>query len=337
MESMRIGVIGCGAIGRDHIRRINRVVKGATVTAVADIAADSGRQVAREWGAEFFADGRDLVSSPNVDAVLVASLDPTHETYVLAAIAAGKHVLCEKPLAPDADGCRRIVEAEIAGGRHLVQVGFMRRYDAGYRALRDMIRSDRYGSPLMVHCAHRNAILVDGYTTPMLITNCAVHEIDVLRWLLGEEYTGCRVALPRKTRHTPSSLHDPQIIFLYTDSGIHSDIEVFINCRYGYDIRCEVVCEEASLSLPTPTAVSLLHDGTRSLAVSDDWKERFIHAYDTEIGEWLDAVRRDVVEGPTSWDGYQTALTAAACTKARESGEWVAIPREARPEFYTTA
>ena len=75
--------------------------------------------------------GQDLISDPGVDAIIVASWGPTHEEYVLAGIAAGKQVFCEKPLATTREACERILDAEVAAGRRLVMVGFMRRYDDG--------------------------------------------------------------------------------------------------------------------------------------------------------------------------------------------------------------
>ena len=77
--------------------------------------------------AEVYPDGHALIDSPQVEAVLVTSWGPSHEAFVLAAIAAGKPVFCEKPLAVTAEGCRRIVEAEVAHGKRLVQVGFSAR------------------------------------------------------------------------------------------------------------------------------------------------------------------------------------------------------------------
>ena len=110
--------------------------------------------------AEIFATGEELIASDGVDAVLVTSWGATHEAYVLAAIAAGKPCFCEKPLATTAEGARRIVDAEVAHGKRLVQVGFMRRYDAGYRMLKQVVDSD-IGPPLMVHAAHRNPTVPD--------------------------------------------------------------------------------------------------------------------------------------------------------------------------------
>lgn len=334
MKELRIGLIGCGAIGREHVRRINTKILGARVAAVSDISEEGGRRVAEQWNAAFMRNGFDLITSRDVDAVVITSLDDTHEAFVLECIRAGKPVFCEKPLAPDESGCRRIVEAEMAGGRQLVQVGFMRRYDPAYRTLKGTLDDREYGEPLMLHCAHRNGVLVEGFTTPMLISNCLTHEIDVLRWLLGERYAACQVILPKKSGLTPDFLHDPQILLLKTESGVHIDVEVFVNCQYGYDIRTEAVCEKGSVSLPLPSGPLALYNGARRLPVTESWINRFTTAYDIELQEWVTASLAGRVDGPSAWDGYLCTATASICGKARETGEILPIPKWERPDFY---
>src|SRR5215470_8091332 len=136
-STVRVGVIGVGMIGQDHIRRIVGVLSGGAVVAVNDVDAARAEQVAAGLpGARVHPSAEDLIADGNVDAVLVASWGPAHEEQVVAAIRAGKPVFCEKPLAPTVEACQRILDAEMAAGRRLVQVGFMRRYDAGYRAMK---------------------------------------------------------------------------------------------------------------------------------------------------------------------------------------------------------
>jgi myo-inositol 2-dehydrogenase/D-chiro-inositol 1-dehydrogenase len=331
---LRIGVIGTGAIGEDHIRRLTNTINGAKVAALTDINVDNAKRIADKYGAEFYKTGEEVIEAPEVDAIVVASWDPTHAQYVLAAIKAGKFVFCEKPLATSADDCKKIVDAEIAGGKHLVQVGFMRRFDKGYRQIKAVIEDGKIGEPLMLHCVHRNRIPGPKHTTEMNIKNSVIHEIDVLRWLLGEDYITAQVLMPKSSRLAEEGLRDPQIVLLETKSGVRIDVESFVNCQYGYDVQCEVVGETGTVRLPDPANVVMRSKGAYSYEIFSDWSDRFIEAYDIEFQEWVDAVKQDAVKGPTAWDGYVACVTADACTEAREKGTIVTINTPERPKFY---
>lgn len=335
--TLRIGVIGTGAIGQDHIRRISRTLSGARVVAVSDIDAQRASSTIAQYGldAEAFGDGHALIASPAVDAILVTSWGPTHEAFVLDAIAHGKPVFCEKPLAETAEACMRIVEAEIAAGRRLVQVGFMRPYDAGYRALRETLRAGTIGEALMLHCAHRNPSVGESYKTPMAITDTLIHELDVLRWLLDDDYVSAQVVYPRKTRNASSHLADPQIVLLETARGVRIDVEIFVNCQYGYDIQCEIVGETGIASLPEPAGVPLRSKAQASLPILTDWKQRFIAAYDVELQDFIDGLAAGALRGPSSWDGYAAAVAADACVAAQRSGRVETIKMAERPAFYS--
>jgi myo-inositol 2-dehydrogenase/D-chiro-inositol 1-dehydrogenase len=113
--SLKLGVIGTGAIGQDHIRRCSQTLLNSQVVAVTDINLAQAAKVVADLKltAEVYPDGHALIKAPEVEAILVTSWGPSHEEFVLAAIAAGKPVFCEKPLAVTAEGCRRIVEAEV--------------------------------------------------------------------------------------------------------------------------------------------------------------------------------------------------------------------------------
>ncbi|NBF05011.1 Gfo/Idh/MocA family oxidoreductase [Pseudomonas sp. Fl5BN2] len=334
--TLQLGVIGTGAIGQDHIRRCSQTLLGSRVVAVTDINLEQAARVVSELGldAEVYADGHALIKAAHVQALLVTSWGPSHEAFVLAAIAAGKPVFCEKPLAVTAEGCRRIVEAEIAHGRRLVQVGFMRPYDAGYQALKAVIDSGRIGEPLMLHCAHRNPRVGENYQTDMAITDTLIHELDVLRWLLADDYVSVQVLFPRTTRNAHARLRDPQIVLLETARGTRIDVEVFVNCQYGYDIQCEVVGESGIARLPEPSQVQLRSEATLSTAILMDWKDRFIAAYDVELQAFIDGVRAGQVGGPSAWDGFAAAVAADACIQAQQSGAIVPVSLPERPGFY---
>ncbi|WP_320442893.1 Gfo/Idh/MocA family oxidoreductase [Halomonas sp. BDJS001] len=272
--SVKIGIIGTGMIGEEHARRITQQLTGGQIVAVTDVNLDQAKAVVERLGveAQVYEDGQALISAESVDAVMVTSWGPTHEEYVLAAIKAGKPVFCEKPLATTAEGCRHIIDAEIKADKRLVQVGFMRRYDSGYRLMKDAIDSNRLGEPLIVHAAHRNPDVPERYITPMAIHDTLIHELDTFRWLLDDDYKSAQVLFPRKTRHAHSKVEDPQIVLLETVKGVRIDVEVFVNCKYGYDIQCDVVGEEGIARLPEPQSLQLRQAGQLSNEILMDWK-----------------------------------------------------------------
>lgn len=338
--TLRIGIIGCGGIGQDHARRLHFKLSGATVVALNDINVDATEAFSRSSGinARVYANYQDLIQAHDVDALLIASWGAAHEEQVLACIDAGKPVFCEKPLATSAAGGLRIVEAEVRHGRPLVQVGFMRRYDAGYRLLKKTLAAGTIGDPLTVHCAHRNPSAPEAtYFGDMGITDTHVHEIDVLRWLLDDDYVTAQVVEGRKTRNAHANLHDPMMVLLETRQGIRIDTEIFVNCRFGYDIQCHVVGETGVASLPEPMSVPLRSAGRQSTEILMDWKLRFIDSYDVELQEWIDDTQRGVVNGPTAWDGYFASATAEACVEARHSKQITPIRIADRPAFYSKA
>jgi myo-inositol 2-dehydrogenase / D-chiro-inositol 1-dehydrogenase len=319
--SVNVGLIGAGAMGSAHVATIAGAVAAARVVAVADVDLARAAAVARAGGASaIHGDPRDLIADPAVDAVLIASITETHEELALAAIDARKPVFCEKPLAETADGARRVVEAEAALGRELVRLGFMRRYDAGYLELKRLLDEGEVGDPLLVHCAHRNPGLPGPFGSEKALTESVVHEVDIVRWLLGQEIAAVTVLAPRPTRHAPPGIRDPMLVLLETDGGVLVDVESFIRARYGYDIRCEVVGETGTLALAPP-----------SPAVPASYQERFAEAYRDELQAWVDGLRDGRPSGPTAWDGYAASAVTDACLRSLASGERTDVRLEPRP------
>ena len=332
--TVRIGVIGTGSIGSDHIRRLSSQVSGSSVEALFDIDANRARSLASSVGAIAYNGPTDVIESPSVDAVLIATPGETHAELTRACIEAGKPVLCEKPLAPTTEECHTILDAEVAHGTRLVQVGFMRRYDSEYQAVKRTIDDGGIGEMLLLHCIHRNASAPRSFTSSMSFTDSVIHEIDISRWLIDEELVAATVVAVRHSPLAPEHLRDPQLVLLESASGIVIEVEVFVNCQYGYDVRCEVVGAHGVASLDNPTGAAITRSGVGAREVPPDWKVRFGAAYLEELQSWVDGLDQGVVIGPSAWDGYCATAVAECCVRSLRSGLRETVNLSVRPELY---
>jgi myo-inositol 2-dehydrogenase / D-chiro-inositol 1-dehydrogenase len=328
-DPLRVGVIGAGAMGADHARTIWTAVPGARVTSVFDMDGARAAQVAGPAGARVASGSAELIAAEDVDAVIVASPDSTHADLVLSCIEQGKPVLCEKPLATDAVGARGVLEAEVAGGRRLVQVGFMRRFDPGFLELRAVVRSGSIGRPRLVHAIHRNATSSTSTDDSSLVTGSMIHELDTLPWLLGQALVGVRIESP-----VLEGFRDPQLATLWFADGTMGTVEVFVNAGYGYDVRCEVVGSIGTASLSPTGSVDVRRSGTDSRPVRDDFVAHFSHAYRDELAAWVRSCRDAGPFGPSSWDGYVALVAAQAGVESLASAVRERVDPGPRPPFY---
>jgi myo-inositol 2-dehydrogenase / D-chiro-inositol 1-dehydrogenase len=329
--SLGIGVIGAGIMGADHAATIARNVAGAELAALFDPDPVRAGEVARASAPRHLLhSAEDLIAHPQVDAIIVASPDHTHPSLVLRCLEVGKPVLCEKPLAPTAAECLQVVEAESGAGRRMVQVGFMRRFDPSYLAMKAALGAASLGQPRFFHSTHRNASAPSWFTSEMVITNSAVHDIDIARWLLDCEITQAKVFAPAPA----GALRDPQFLVLRGSEGLVVTVEVFINARYGYDIRGEVACDNGALTLSPPDLVHVRQAGSEAFGFAPDWRPRFADAYRNQLQAWVNAVQSGTACGASAWDGYVATAVAEACLKSLEHGAEVDVPLEERPAVY---
>ena len=319
--TVRIGVVGVGVMGADHARKLNAHVAGAAVIAIADVDVQKAKTVAAEMrAATVAADGFALIASDEVDAIVIASHDSTHAELALAAIAAGKPVLCEKPLAPTAAECRRVIDAEASRGADLISLGFMRRFDPAYVQLKRHVTDGELGEVLVAHAVSRTVTSGAGGDSATTITNSAIHELDIMPWLVDSPITAVSWHGGRSSRHSESR-QDPQIMLLRTESDILITVEVFLNARYGYDTRCEVVGELGAAALATPASVVVDRDRGRSVSYPADWIPRYSDAYRLELQEWVDAIeqgRRSTLA--TAADGLRASVVADALVESMING-----------------
>ncbi len=337
MSDLRIAVLGVGMMGADHVARISQKIAGARVSVVNDYVTEKAEQLAATIpGCRAISDPLDAIADPDVDAVVLATPGPTHEKQLLACLEYGKPVMCEKPLTTDVATSLEVVKREAELGKRLIQVGFMRRFDQEYSALKALLDGGELGRPLVMHCAHRNPVVPPNFDSSMIVKDSLVHEVDVTRFLFDEEITSVQIIKPAANPAAPEGLQDPQIAVFATESGKHVDVEVFVTTGVAYEVRTEVVGEKGSAMIGLD--VGLLRKsapGHWGGQITPSFKERFGQAYDIEIQRWVNAARAgdatgDYTDGPGAWDGYAAAAVCAAGVRSLETGAAVAVDMVAR-------
>lgn len=338
---LKVGIVGLGKIGEDHLNRLHNRISGVEVTAVFDVIEGRGKDLIEKYKlqATDHSSYQNLIDDPNVDLVVITAINQLHAEIAIATMEANKYVFVEKPLAMTEEECLKVMEAEMRSGKRLLQVGFMRRYDPGYQKLKEFIVDGTIGKPLMAHCRHFNTYLSQpkNYVSTQAIVETFIHEIEIMHWLMGEEYKTAKVYFPKRAKVTEeynTPLQDPQVVVLETESGVNIVTEVFVNA-YGYDIHCDIVGELGMVQLPEVPSVVLRKNAKKNTDILTDWKERFIAAYDVEFQDIADRLNNgeDLV-GPSTWDGYISAVTSDACIKSQETGETELIKLIEKPEFY---
>jgi myo-inositol 2-dehydrogenase/D-chiro-inositol 1-dehydrogenase len=327
-----VAVLGVGMMGAFHADALSRRVRGARVVVVNDFFAEKAAAVAGSVGARVVADPIAAINDPEVHAVLIATPGAAHDEQVNACLDAGVPVLCEKPLTTDIDSAYRIVQREAKLARALVQVGFMRRFDAEYVALRKLITDGGLGNPLMVHCTHRNATVGDHFNSEFMIRDSVVHEVDAARFLLGEEITSVQVIRGVPTSIAPAGTSDPMLVVFETESGRIVTDEIYARTQVGYEVRTEVVGERGSALIGLDQNLQVkTSDGRWGGQLSPSFVERFGAAYDAELQHWVDAARTGSIDGPGAWDGYAAVAVCEAGVEAVRTGKKVTVTMDPRP------
>ena len=336
MSDLRIAVVGAGLMGADHIIRINSRIVGAVVTAVVE--PDEGRAKAAMKNAplaQWFPNIEAAIGAKAMDAVLIATPGQFHEPVLLPALAANLSILCEKPLTPDSESAMRVVDAEIATGKQLIQVGFMRRFDSGYMQLRELIEKKSQGELLGLHCAHRNPSVPDSYHNDMLIFDSVVHEIDIVRYLTDSPIAAVEVRHFKRNRNSPEHLSEPILVMLETESGVLAVVEMNVSARFGYQVRTEAIFEEGLAEVGRTSGMLTNFESKISMEENQSFKPRFAAAYDLQVQRWVNAAKLEKIDGPSAWDGYLAAAAVEAGLEALHSGNKVSANYKPKPDFYS--
>jgi predicted dehydrogenase len=340
-NALRVLLVGAGRAGLVHGRNLATGVPGAALVALADTSREALAAASSELGCKLvFDDPVAAVADERVDAVVAASPTFTHAEIAIAALEAGKHVLCEKPLCSTLEEATAVADAvERADG--VFVMGFMRRFDPGFRRAAEAIAAGEIGRPLFVRSTGRGPGLPpewawDPRVSGGLIAEVNSHDIDTIRWLSGQEVETV-YALGRAAKRPDLAERYPGFTDLVAASfelsgGALAQLDGACPADYGYDARVEVYGDEGVVfagDARAGTALVVRADGARTDPVRS-WRDLFAAAYRAEDAHFAAAARGEAEAATTVADGVRALEVVGAVNASLAAGAPVAIEAAAR-------
>ncbi|MER9056814.1 MULTISPECIES: inositol 2-dehydrogenase [unclassified Mesorhizobium] len=330
---LRIAVLGCGRIGRMHAANIAAHPRAQLAT-VYDIDQSSAESVAARHGVRASASADEVFASADVDAVLVATVTDTHADYIEKVVAAGKPVLCEKPIDLSLERVNRCAEAILSKGVP-VQIGFNRRFDPGHRAAWNAVRSGEIGDLHQVIITSRDPGMPPRSYYEVaggLFRDMTIHDFDLARFMLGEEpeevfAIGGRLIDPAMMEELND--YDSVMVVMRTKSGKQCHINNSRTSTYGYDQRVELLGSTGMVISGNRKPHELLrYSAARAEATApylDFFIERYREAFDAEIDAFVTCVEK--AERPLVGfeDGRRALVLAEAAMKSAVEGRSVKV------------
>jgi inositol 2-dehydrogenase len=330
---LAIGLIGAGRLGRVYARDLASRIAETRLVAIADPVEGVAKEVAAEFDVpEYYADPLALIDDPAVDAIVIVSPTHTHREIVIAAASRKKPTFCEKPPALSLDEVAEMQEAVSSSGMFL-QMGFMRRFDAGYASAKKQIEEGRIGMPLVFKSTSRDPFRPSlEYANPKssggMLLDMGIHDFDLARWFMGDVRTvstiGATIAYPELA--TVGDI-DNAVASLTFTSGKLGVVDLSRSGIYGYDISTEILGLEGTLKIGylRETPVMLLTKNSVAHDTVPYFMERFRDAYTTQLQNFAQNVQQERPAPITIEDGMEALRIGVAATRAHETGRSVVV------------
>jgi predicted dehydrogenase len=329
-----IGLVGAGRMGSTHARLIARAVADADLVAIADVNVPAAERLAAELGgSRVYSSLPEMLGDPGVQAVLIATSSSRHLEAIELAAAAGRDILCEKPLALTvAETAAAIQAAERAGVR--LQVGFMRRWDADYARAKERLASGALGRPILFKSLQFDPeppppSFADPAVSGGIMVDMGIHEFDLARWLMDDEVVevhafGSAVAHPALAEVGDV---DSAVVNLRFAGGATGTVEMARNTTYGEDVRTEVLATAGSVWVGhLPVSHGAWSGGTSAEAVTADLAPADVPRFEAAHAAQTRGFVRAILDGrPVDVPGSTAAAALAIALAADRS------MREGRP------
>jgi predicted dehydrogenase len=330
VTKLGIGVLGVGEMGRRHAENIRRLVPKSHLVAVADAAADRARQVAAELEIDHsFQSLEEMLACKEINAVLISTPDKFHSEAIEVAAAAGKDILCEKPLALNLADARRALDAVAKAGVRL-QIGFMRRYDPAYESAMRRVEAGEIGDPVVFKSVGRDkdvpplAAYQSG-VNGMVFYNNTIHDFDLARWLMRDEVSEVHSYTTVAIRPEVEQYGDvvASVVNLKYEHGAIGNVESYVQAIYGYDVRTEIVGSKGSIFVGSleKTPATFLSAGGGTHILADHFLSRFADAYLGEVVDFVHNMLHDRPPRVTGDDGLRALEIAVAAEYSHTQGK----------------
>ena len=332
---VKVGIIGAGRIGKVHTQGIITGVKNAQIKTIADPfmndqtaawihSMDSSIQVTKDY--------KEILADEEIDAVIICSSTDTHSSISVEAIKAGKHVFCEKPIDHDIEKIKQVMEA-LEGSNIKYQVGFNRRFDHNFKAVKDVVAAGRIGDPHIIKITSRDPeppspayVAVSGG----MFLDMTIHDFDMVRYLAGcdatEVYVQSAVLVDPGIGEAGDV--DTAVITLKMENGAIAVIDNSRKAVYGYDQRAEVFGSNGMVATKNDTlstAVISNADGVTGEKPLYFFLERYMDSFREEMNQFINAIENDTDTPLGVVDGLKPVLMGLAAKKSVEEHRPVAI------------
>lgn len=334
MRKLGVGVLGVGEMGRRHAENLRRLVPSARLVAVADVSAERARQTADELEVDSsYGSLEAMLECKGLDAVVIATPDKFHAAGIKLSAAAGKDILCEKPLALTLADAQESLEAVSKAGVRL-QVGFMRHYDPAYSAAMKRVEAGEIGIPVVFKSIGRDKdgpplSAYQSNVNGMLFYGNTIHDFDLSRWLMHDEVTEVHAFTTVAIRPEVAQFGDvvASVVNLKFAQGAIGNIESGAQAAYGYDVRTEVVGSKGSIMIGSlnrlPATFLSANGGSQILA--DHFLSTFADAYVAEMRDFVDTMLGDRLPLVGGNDGLQALAIAVAAEQSHLQGKIVKV------------
>ena len=329
-----VGIIGAGRIGKVHTASICNIVKNATIKTIADpFMNEETANWAKSMGvSNTTKDYKEILADPEIDAVLICSSTNTHSPISVEAIKAGKHVFCEKPIDHDVDKIKEVIDA-LKDSKVKYQVGFNRRFDHNFEAVRNAVVAGKIGDPHIIKVTSRDPEPPSAEYAAVsggMFLDMTIHDFDMVRYLAGcdaeEIYVQSAVLVDPAIGEAGDV--DTAVITIKMENGAIAVIDNSRKAAYGYDQRAEVFGSKGMVATTNDTessAVLSTADGVTGEKPLYFFLERYMQSFAKEVNCFIQAIENNTDTPLGVLDGLKPVLMGIAAKKSVEEHRPVKI------------